>query len=173
MIYKTLYFDQLDSTQDEARRSAPTLQEGTVIVSETQTNGRGKPGSEWFSPDGGLYFSIILKPSMDINDLLFITKISADVVVSLLRQYRIKADIKPPNDVLVSGKKICGILVEKSKGSLIIGVGINLNISEFPSNLNATSFLLETGKTIELSEFLNHFLEIFDIEYSKLVGNNI
>jgi len=164
-------FNKIDSTQDEAKRGS--YGERAVIVASEQTKGRGKPGAIWFSPRGGLYFSLILKPKKDVSDLLFITKLAADIVISLLLEYEIKAEIKLPNDVLVSGRKICGILVEKSKDSLIIGVGINVNIKEFPKGLNATSILLLAGKEINIDEVLSKFLETFNKEYLKLLGDAI
>lgn len=173
MINKIFRFNELDSTQDEAKRFCDKYIEGTVIQALAQTKGRGKPGSKWHSPLGGLYFSIILKPQKDINDLLFVTKIAADVVVSVLASFGISSDIKLPNDVMSGGKKICGILVERSKDSLVIGVGLNLNIKEFPSELNAVSFELITGKTIDIDVILAKYLETFNIEYSKLLGNKL
>lgn len=136
-----------------------------MILAEEQTKGRGKPGSSWFSPVGGLYFSIILKPNKEISDLLFITKMTADVIVDLLEKYHLQAEIKLPNDVLVNGKKICGILTEKISKALLIGIGINLNISGFPTGLNATSTLLQTGKKTDLNWFLSEFLDKFYEKY--------
>jgi len=164
-----LRFDELDSTQDEAKRQLPKLHEWDIVVAKTQTKGRGKPGSVWHSPVGGLYFSLIVKPTKDINDLLFITKTTADVVVSILSDYKIDAKIKLPNDVMVENKKICGILIEKSKDSLIIGVGLNVNNKDFPNDLSATSLNLLIGRQFVLDEILSKFLSAFSLEYSKIV----
>ena len=170
MINQILRFDEIDSTQDEAKRIASKSVEGTVVISKIQQKGRGKPGSIWFSPSGGLYFSIILKPKIDVIDLLLITKITADVIVSVLRGYNVDAEIKMPNDIMVGGKKICGILVEKTKEALIVGIGINLSISEFPAGLNAISINAIIAKEIDPDNFLNQILALFNNEYSKMHG---
>src|SRR3989339_902482 len=159
MNYNILKFDILSSTQDHARSIASQAAEGTVIVAKQQTQGRGKPGSRWVSPDGGLYFSLILKPQKDISDLLLITRLTAQVVIALLSSYGIDAQMKLPNDVLVDNKKICGILTEKTKEALIIGVGINVNIIEFLKDLSGTSMKLILNKNIDLDEVLSGFLE--------------
>ncbi|OGC06467.1 biotin--[acetyl-CoA-carboxylase] ligase [candidate division WOR-1 bacterium RIFOXYD2_FULL_36_8] len=165
MNYNIIKLKILDSTQDEAKRKAFKVDEGTVVWAEKQTMGRGKPGNKWYSPSGGLYFSLILKPTKPVKDILFITKLVADVVVDLLSKYNITAEIKLPNDVFVANMKICGILTEKTKEGLIIGVGINLNILSFPEGFLATSVTLLTGKEIDPEIFLNQFLELFDLAY--------
>lgn len=153
--------DTLSSTQDEARKTFNDFSEGTIILAKQQTKGRGKPGNVWFSPLGGLYFSIILKPKKDINDLLYITKAVAQVIVSVISFYGVSAKIKMPNDVLIDNKKIAGILIEKIKEVLIIGIGINLNIKEFPKELNATSLNLLLNQAVDCDEFLDKFLKVF------------
>lgn len=166
--YKLIKFELIGSTQDEAKAKCETFREGTVIVSKQQTKGRGKPGTTWFSPNGGLYFSLILKPQKPISDLLMVTKLTADVIVELLSGYQIRANIKLPNDVMVGNLKICGILTEKTKDSLIIGVGLNVNIDEFPG-LEATSMRLLKGTLYNIEDVLMEFLEIFNDKYSKVI----
>ncbi|OGC24961.1 biotin--[acetyl-CoA-carboxylase] ligase [candidate division WOR-1 bacterium RIFOXYC2_FULL_37_10] len=170
MQHTILKFDTIDSTQDEAKRIASFVETGTVIFAKRQRKGRGKPGNLWFSPDGGLYFSLILKSDKDVNDLLFVTKSTAKVVVLVLLEYGLSAEIKLPNDVLVSGRKICGILAEKTKEALIIGVGVNLNTIDFPVGLNATSIKLLAKDKIDPDEFLGRFLKIFDEKIENETG---
>lgn len=171
--YKIIRLNQAQSTQDEARKILDEASDRTVVLAISQTGGKGKPGSLWFSPEGGLYCSIILKPKKTIQDLLIITHLAAEAVVKTLGQYGIKSEIKEPNDVMVSGKKICGILTEVVHGCLIVGIGVNLNISEFPNGFNAISTKIIIGKDLDINEFLSELLEIFDIEYLKMLGNNI
>lgn len=173
MINKIIRIDEIDSTQEEARRKAKSYDEGTVILAVKQKSGSGKPGTIWYSPEGGLYFSIILKPKKDASNLLLLTHLVARVVVNILSYYGIESKIKLPNDVLVGSNKICGILVEKTREACIVGIGVNLNISKFPEELNATSVLMLTGQKIDANEFMNKFLLIFNEEYSKFLKNSV
>ena len=166
---KIIEFEEIDSTSSEARRRASQVEEGTVFLSKIQTGGRGKPDSDWFSPEGGLYFSIILKPFRDPKELSEITLVFARAVVSSLLKFSgLKAEIKLPNDVLVKGRKICGILTERiSKGIMIVGIGVNLNITLFPENLSATSVKLEIGKEIDSKKYFRVLLDELECKYLK------
>ncbi|HIC98278.1 MAG TPA: biotin--[acetyl-CoA-carboxylase] ligase, partial [Pyrodictiaceae archaeon] len=127
---KVIYLQEIDSTNEFAKKIAPQEGEGTVIVADIQTKGRGRIMRTWSSPKGGLWMSVILKPNpRHITKLVFI---SALAVVETLAEFGIEGKIKWPNDVLVSGKKICGILSEGrySKSGIeyvILGLGINVN----------------------------------------------
>jgi len=161
----------LDSTQDEARRLAKTAKEWTVIVAESQWRGRGKPGRVWYSPVGGLYFSVILKPRKNLPDLLPLTKLAAQAVISVIkRQTGLSAQIKFPNDVLLNGKKICGILTEKVGEAVIIGIGLNLNIAQFPPELSATSLWLESKRSWDTAQTLSELLDELKKEYVNFLG---
>ena len=169
-----LEYEELPSTQDEARRIASQSNEWTVVRARRQTKGRGKPGSEWFSPVGGLYFSVILKPRKNPNELATITLAAARAVVSVIKQEAgIDAEIKLPNDVLIGGKKVCGILTEKNRDALIIGIGFNLNTEEFPKELNATSLFQVKGERYEVKGFLEKLISELKIEYSKYLNNKV
>ncbi len=102
--------------------------EGVGIRAEIQTAGRGKPGATWLSPLGGLYLSVIVKPYVNPQDLAPITQIAARAVVKTIAAMTgRRAEIKQPNDVLLDGKKVCGILVERvASGEVIIGIGVNV-----------------------------------------------
>ena len=160
----------LASTQDEARQIAPHSPEWTVVAAEEQSGGRGKFGSLWFSPPGGLYFSVILKPRKNPDDLAPITLLVAKTIASVLP---VKAEIKLPNDLLVNGKKICGILTEKTGEALIIGIGLNVNIDSFPSGLNATSLKLETSRNWDLDTLLQAILAELKKEYSQFLSGKV
>ncbi|KAF0133710.1 MAG: BirA family transcriptional regulator biotin operon repressor / biotin-acetyl-CoA-carboxylase ligase [Candidatus Saganbacteria bacterium] len=126
-----------------------------MVVAKKQSKGRGKPGSVWYSPEGGLYFSVIMK--IKDLDMPQITVLTAQSIANVIkREYGIQPEIKKPNDILVDNKKVCGILAEKTKKSLIIGVGINLNIKDFPEGLNAAS--LPADKKIDYLGFLKSVL---------------
>jgi BirA family biotin operon repressor/biotin-[acetyl-CoA-carboxylase] ligase len=132
----------------------------TVVVTEEQESGYGKKGEPWYSPKGGLYFSIIL-PKGEINDLQTLTILAAFIVARTIKEdFNVEPLIKLPNDVLLNGKKICGILTENVIGneikSSVIGIGINTNILSFPSELKniATSLEIELGKEVDNVELM-------------------
>lgn len=146
--------------------------EGLVVTTDAQTAGRGKPGSLWVSPPAvGLYLSVIIKPRQNPNDLTALTQLGAVAVVKLIKeQSGLEAIIKQPNDVLLNGKKICGILTERlATGEVIMGIGVNLNnpTGSFPPELTnkATSLLIESGKTWPTVELRARLIELLDHEY--------
>ncbi|MEZ5335866.1 MAG: biotin--[acetyl-CoA-carboxylase] ligase [Methanolobus sp.] len=116
-----------------AREIAAEVAEGTVVIAETQSKGRGRMGSEWQSVPGGVWLSLILKPSVPLDNLSKITLVAGIAVAKALREEGVNAHIKWPNDVLVRGKKISGILTEVSAeidrvDHIILGIGINANV---------------------------------------------
>jgi BirA family biotin operon repressor/biotin-[acetyl-CoA-carboxylase] ligase len=152
----------------------PEASEWTVLTAKKQTKGRGKPGSLWFSPEGGLYFSLILKPRKNPEDLAPFTLMAAEAIVSVIkRECYLTADIKLPNDILIDSKKVCGILTEKVKDALIVGIGLNLNIKEFTEELNATSLLLECKKNLDLKYFLFEIIDELKKKYLNLLHNRL
>ena len=130
-----LFFRSLDSTNEVAKQLATRgTKEGIVVLAERQSNGRGRLGRKWFSPEGGLWFSVVLRPSVEPKHAMKLTLLgSVAVVKTVNRLYGIGADIKWPNDVLIDQKKVCGILTETSirKENLdfaVLGFGINANL---------------------------------------------
>ncbi|MFC1496314.1 biotin--[acetyl-CoA-carboxylase] ligase [Candidatus Margulisiibacteriota bacterium] len=174
---KIIRFATISSTSDQAKEIAPTAGEGTIIVAEEQTGGRGKPGNSWYSPgEKGLYFSIILKPYKNPNELTQLTKLAAAAVVKAINKgFKIEAVIKEPNDILINNKKVAGILTEKNGSSLIVGIGINVNNTEFPEELtgNTTSLMLQKNRLIDKEVFFMQVLAALDLEYSKFLGIRI
>ncbi len=137
-------FDRIDSTNmvaDKiAREGAP---EGTVILADSQSAGRGRNSRAWHSPPGlNLYFTLILRPA--ISRLHYLPYLSGLSIVNALLELGLTPDLKWPNDVLVQGKKICGILIQTSIEEnrlqfALVGVGINVNVRAFPPDLEATA----------------------------------
>lgn len=159
---KILKFKKINSTQKKAKLLA---QKGdkpwTVILAEEQTAGVGRKGDFWYSPRGGLYFSLIL-PKTKITNLEILNVLAAFSVARLLKEsFKLEPFIKLPNDVWVNGKKICGIITEnvvfgnEIKCS-VMGIGLNTNIDKFPDNLknSATSIKIETQKKVENKKIL-------------------
>jgi BirA family biotin operon repressor/biotin-[acetyl-CoA-carboxylase] ligase len=159
-----LRFDTVSSTNDIARELAMSgASEGLCVIAREQTAGRGRQGRSWSSPPGeGLYLSLILRPQGKISDAALITLAAAIAVAETLRlDFKADGDIKWPNDVLVKGRKICGILVEAAiEGDrlqyAIMGIGVNIAQRSFPDQIGdeATSILLETGRVILPEDFV-------------------
>lgn len=137
----------------------------TIVVAEKQTEGYGKERVSWFSPEGGLYFSIIL-PKSQIDDLQTLTVLAAFVVAKTIKDnFSLEPLIKLPNDVLVNQKKVAGILTENIIGkevkSSVMGIGVNTNIDDFPEGLEktATSLKIETGEDVDNNKILEQILK--------------
>ena len=154
MNFTILRFETIDSTNTEALNQAKRgADEGLCVTARQQTAGRGRHGRVWVSErDAGLFFSIVLRPPVEMRFLPLVTLMSAIAVHDTLETlYCIDCDIKWVNDIHVSGKKICGILAETtetSKGlAVVVGIGINLKSSNFPPEIaeTATSLEAETG----------------------------
>ena len=130
------YFDSIDSTQNQALKMLEDdTSDGTVIVAEKQTGGRGRSGRKWISPKGGIGISIILHPKFDISiTTLFPIAASLALSIAIEKVFSIKPELKWPNDVTIKGKKVAGILVDASLESnkiesLVLGVGINFDVN--------------------------------------------
>jgi len=165
--YNLIHYPAIDSTNDEARRLIKEGKgEGTVVVAEYQSQGRGKPGRSWVSSPGGVYLSVILQPFKNPQELVPITLLAARAVVKTIEKVAaLKAEIKLPNDVLLSGKKICGILTERvASGQVIIGMGVNLN-NPVESVLQATSLKNEAQKEFAPPAFIEALLLELGQEY--------
>ncbi len=149
--------------------------EGTVIVAETQTRGRGRLSRKWVSPKGGLWFSIILRSKISARDAPKLTLVmSVAVAKTISKVFNLDAEIKWPNDVLINYKKVCGILTEaNTKGEYlnfaVVGVGINANLSlhEIPANIRDSSTTLkeELKREIDCQAFLRVLLEEIERYY--------
>jgi BirA family biotin operon repressor/biotin-[acetyl-CoA-carboxylase] ligase len=158
-------FEKLDSTNIKAKELIESGAEPwTVIVSQEQDSGYGRKGGKWISPKGGLYFSIIL-PKNNIDDLQLLTILTAFTIAKIIKEeFNVEPLIKLPNDIILNGKKICGILTENVVGedvkSSVMGVGLNTN-AEILSGLEdiATSLLKETGKEIDNDKILKRIIE--------------
>lgn len=169
------YFDSIDSTNKKAKEMALGEKEGTVLVAEEQSGGKGRLGRTWISPKGkGIWMSIILKPKVDPMKVAKITLLGAAAVTKALNNLNIRSQIKWPNDILIDGKKICGILTEMNCelnmiNYVVMGIGINVNLdaNEIPEDLRdkATSVKISEGKEINRKELLANILNEFEELY--------
>lgn len=172
------YINSTDSTNNECKRLDDKVN-GTLIISEIQTAGKGRLGRAWESPYGsGIWMSLLLKPDISIGCVSQITLVAGMAVCKALRNGSM---IKWPNDVVVSSKKLCGILTEMSAeieriNYVICGIGINVNTEEFPEELQdkATSLLLETGERHNraeiIADIMNEFEKLYKIFAEKGFG---
>jgi len=164
-----LYYPVTTSTNDIARQQALVkCPEGTAVIAEKQTSGRGRLKREWVTPQGNIAVTVVLYPSR--KDLHFLTMLAALAVqYSIQKTTGLKCQLKWPNDVLINGKKVCGILLESqaspdSAEYAIVGIGINVNmkLAEYPEiSAIATSLADETGKEVSRVAMLqNLFVEM-------------
>ncbi len=159
--FKIFKFNIVGSTNDEAFEILrSTGLHPIVVIADEQTRGRGRSGHSWISRPGGLYFSIGIKSGDLKSDSKLIVFSSLPIVETLI-DFGVNAHIKIPNDVYVDKKKIAGVLGERKSGFLVIGIGLNINQKSFPSDLAATSMLIETGKIFDKSEILYRLLQKF------------
>lgn len=174
---RAYYFDTIDSTQNFAAKiSKNTKENGTVIISQKQTSGRGRLNRKWISPKGGIWLSIILHPKFDITFTTLIP-IAASLALSLAieKTLKKKPQLKWPNDVMIIGKKVAGMLVDLSIESneidnLILGVGINFKIDskKLTKSLQSTerfygvTSLTKTNEKINPIKLVHSFL--FELE---------
>jgi BirA family biotin operon repressor/biotin-[acetyl-CoA-carboxylase] ligase len=156
---KLRYLEVTSSTQDVAREMADHgAPEGTVVIAGTQQSGRGRLGRSWLSPEGGLATSIILRPAMSTVSLL--PAISALAVFHTIKGLGIEAGIKWPNDILIGGRKVCGILIEHGLTNGIVcysimGIGININFDtgQYPEIAGfATSLSVQLGHDLPVGQ---------------------
>jgi len=173
------YFDTIDSTNIKAKELATCKAEGTVVISEEQTLGRGRMGRNWISPKGkGIWMSILLKPKICPMKVAKITQIGAAAVNLALNDIGIQSFIKWPNDIVINGKKVCGILTEMSCelnmiNYVVMGIGINVNLDkkDFQGEVSkvGTSLKVETGKFVDRKKLLGVFLNRFEELYIPFV----
>ncbi|MBN2621033.1 biotin--[acetyl-CoA-carboxylase] ligase [candidate division WOR-3 bacterium] len=167
---KLYYLDAVNSTNEYAKELLTKgVPEGTVVLADAQTEGKGRFGKQWYSPEGGLWMSAILHPS---NPTL-IPIAAAVAVCEALHINGILPGIKWPNDIILNGKKIAGILVEIIDEWIVVGIGLNLNIRKFPEELvdTASSVFLETKKHLEKKMVFDHICKHLDDSYIMLQNN--
>lgn len=165
----------VDSTNLEAKRLAEAgASHGTLVTAEEQTSGKGRRGRSWISvPGQGVWMSFVLRPDIELENSSMLTLVAALAVEKGIKDAAgIDGRIKWPNDVLVNGKKVCGILTELSAqmdelNYIVVGIGINANIAQFPEEVRdkATSLLAETGETVDRTRLLCQVLKHFEHDY--------
>ncbi len=172
-----VHFETIDSTNNYAKKVASQELEGTVIISEEQTKGKGRIGRPWHSKSKeGIWMSIILKPNMIPQKAPFITLIAGASIVKALNDLGVETTIKWPNDIIINNKKMAGILTELSAeieriNYIVLGIGINVKTMEFSQEISeiATS-LYKEGYTISRVDIIRKILKEFEYLYLKYIN---
>ena len=169
-------FDSIDSTNTKAKELAEAGHpSGTLVVADQQTLGRGRRGRSWESPAGtGIFMTLMLKPDINPNNASMLTLVAAMATARAITEVTGEAaQIKWPNDIVMNGKKVVGILTEMSAqfdyiNHIVVGIGINVHNKEFPEEIakTASSLLLECGHRIHRASLIEVFLEEFERLYA-------
>jgi BirA family biotin operon repressor/biotin-[acetyl-CoA-carboxylase] ligase len=177
-----IVLDQTGSTNDAILQIAtPNSSEGLVLFAEHQTAGRGQRGNRWESAAAkGLWFSILLRPGIEINRSSLLTAWAAETISGVIgNEFSLKTTIKLPNDVQIDGRKVAGVLVEmrareKALHSAIVGIGINVNqaLEDFPKELQsrAISLAIALGRQVDRQNFAIALLRSLDRSYRERFG---
>lgn len=182
--HNIFYYDEIDSTNTEAKRRAEEgAPHGTLVAADKQNAGRGRRGREWTSPGGqGIFFTILLRPEIEPVNAPMLTLVKAVAVArAIIKCTGLRAEIKWPNDIVINGKKVVGILTEMSAqidyvNHIVIGTGINVHQTSFPQEMSekATSLDIELKKNgaaspVLRAQLLEEVLEQFEDCYSVYI----
>jgi BirA family biotin operon repressor/biotin-[acetyl-CoA-carboxylase] ligase len=165
------------SSQEYLRKLAEEgADAGTIVVALCQNAGKGRMGRQWFSPEGGLWLSLLLRPNIPLREIHKLPLLFGVSVSSALDRFGVETRLKWPNDLLVGGKKICGILMEISAQPerveyVLVGIGVNANfhVQELPQDLRSSSasILDLLGKCVDRAELLSSILEKSEALYAE------
>ncbi len=185
MGQEVYYFESIDSTNIYANTIANQAPEGAVVVSKKQTQGKGRSGKIWVSDyDQGIYFSTILKPSIPISRASFLTQVAGAALATSLEKLGVACQIKWPNDLVLNGRKIAGILTEmraeiESISYIVVGIGVNIGPKTFEESITtvATSLANEGYQIRDLDLLRTFFIDFEDLyeyfkkrDYSRILG---
>lgn len=157
--------EELDSTSSYLR-SKDDLPTGAIVLAERQRSGHGRGAGRWYSPEGGLWFSFKLLESFEVSAQEFYVK-ALNTLRDLLADFGVETEISRPNDLVVKGNKIAGILIEEHDGGYIVGFGINVNndLSAVPEKVGENSITMRevTGEEVDRDKLLSEFLTRFEV----------
>ena len=182
------YFDEIDSTQNYALQiSNNTNENGAIIIAEKQTHGKGRLNRKWYSPEGGIWLSVIIHPELQISDATIIPlAASLALCESIKKVHKIKTNVKWPNDITIDDKKVAGMLIDTSiQGNkvenLVLGIGINfaVNIQQIEKRLKkstnfygVTSLFPEKNSPSKIELLVQFLLELEKVINSLIKGKN-
>jgi len=170
-----LYVETCPSTQ---RLFGPEHSEGALAVAEEQTEGRGRLGRHWHSPPGvSVLCSILLEPSVETQRLPELSLVAGEAAAEAISTVTaLGPEIKLPNDILLGGRKVAGILAEARDGRVVLGIGINVNLTEdkLPTDVDlpATSLRVELGREVDRAELLTELLAVLERRYDVWAGRS-
>jgi BirA family biotin operon repressor/biotin-[acetyl-CoA-carboxylase] ligase len=174
---EVLYFDTIDSTNTKAQELAEKgYPSGTLVVADKQESGKGRRGRSWVSPSGtGIFMTLMIKPDINPNNASMLTLVAALAVAKAITSVTgEEALIKWPNDIVVNGKKVCGILTEMNAqfdyiNHIVVGIGINVHNESFPEEISqmASSLMIEAGgkrfhRAQIIAETMSYFEQYYD-----------
>lgn len=174
---EVLYFDTIDSTNTKAQELAEKgYPSGTLVVADKQESGKGRRGRSWVSPSGtGIFMTLMIKPDINPNNASMLTLVAALAVAKAITSVTgEKALIKWPNDIVINGKKVCGILTEMNAqfdyiNHIVVGIGINVHNESFPEEISqmASSLMIEAGgkrfhRAQIIAETMSYFEQYYD-----------
>lgn len=171
-MHPLIHFESIDSTNEYLKREYLCLEDQTVVVADHQTKGKGRRGRSWMDDSKSLVFSLLLKKDIDPERIDLLPLLSGIAISQMLDDLDMPSLIKWPNDVLIQEKKCSGILLEavteESIKAVIIGIGINLNDQEFPSDIRekAISLAMASKREYDSKRILTLFFNRFDALYS-------
>jgi len=181
-MFEIIHLQEVDSTNNYAQRlldqTTSNEFQNKVIVAQNQTNGRGAYDNKWVSyTTENLTFSIIIVPELLASKQFILSKITSLAIIDFFKEHNINAEIKWPNDILINRKKIAGILIENSiigskLADSIIGIGININQTDFLQIPNATSLKNEKNLNFDLNNELSNFLSKFEFWLNECNKHN-
>jgi len=180
--HEIITYDSVDSTNNIAKRLVGEPdKEGAVILANSQTQGKGRLGRTWHSEENvGIYLSILLKTSLPPEQISRIALVAGVALVQAINEFSpARAYLKWPNDILINGKKVAGILTEfckkKDLSEVILGIGINVNHAHFPLPLQhiATSMAMENGKIFERLPLISFLVNRLDQEYQSFLNEGL
>lgn len=179
MGHPVIYYEEVTSTNQVIKKLAEEgAPEGTLVTADAQHQGKGRSGRSWtMEPGTNIAMSLLLRPTLPPSQISMVTLVMGLAVASACRElYDLPVGIKWPNDVVIHGKKLCGILTEMSTelmavNYVVIGTGINVNVTEFPEEIRekATSLLLELGYRIGRAELMALCVKYFETFYEKFL----
>lgn len=174
-----LFYNEIDSTQSEIWRRIEngSIENGTLVMAEIQTEGKGTHGRIWHTNKNNIAFSFYIQTDCNIEELNGITVEIAEIIVDIFKEeYNIKLNIKEPNDIMFNNKKVCGILTESKMNSekvkfLVIGIGINIEEQNFTEDIKelATSIKREFGIGIDRQKFIETFCNMFEERLKEMI----
>ena len=169
-------YTYITSTPSTQVLLAPDAPEGAVVVADEQTAGRGRLGRRWLAPAGtSLLCSIQLRPQVDPQRLPELTGVAAQATADAIEAVTgLAVETKKPNDLLIAGRKVAGVLAEAREERVVLGIGINVNIPEanLPEDVDlpATSLLVETGRETDRAELLIELLDRLELRYDGWIS---